>query len=125
MKLIFVATTRLIIDASNCDGPQRTVIDDAGYRQNITSHCNCTIKSNFSGNLIITSNDTCSPGFYVYDDNGRFNKTICDHNRAHVIKPVNQGDKLKLALINKSSSQSENPGEIVKIYASMFENYIP
>nr|XP_022291940.1 uncharacterized protein LOC111103172 isoform X2 [Crassostrea virginica] len=115
------ATTRLIIDASNCDGPQKTVIDDAKNKPNITSHCNCTIKSNFSGDLIIASNDTCSPGFYVFDDNG-FNETICDHKRAHFCKPVNQGDKLKLALINKSSSQSENPGDIVRIYANKAGN---
>ena len=45
---IFVATTRLKIDASNCDGPQKTVIDGARNEQNITSHCYCEIKSNFT-----------------------------------------------------------------------------
>ena len=122
---IFVATTRLKIDASNCDGPQKTVIDDSKNRPNITSHCNCEIKSNFTGELFFTSNHSCSPGFHVFDDNGKIIENICDNKRAHFRKNVFTGDSLKLVLINNSSNQSENLGEIVQIYASMFEKYIP
>ena len=119
---IFLATTRLIIDVSNCDGPQKTVIDNARHKPNITSHCYCEIKSNFSGELILASNYTCSPGFYVFDDNGQFNSTICYNNhRAHFRRNVTKGDKLKLVLINSSSFQSGNPGKIVQIYASKFK----
>ena len=119
---IFVATTRLKIDASNCDGPQKTVIDDSTNKPNITSHCNCEIKSNFSGELILTSDKACSPVFNVFDDNGTIINIICDNNRAHFIRNVSMGDSLKLVLINNASVQSRNPGqgEIVKIYASMF-----
>ena len=119
---IFVATTRLIIDVSNCDAPQKTVIDDARNKQNITSHCYCEIKSNFIGELILTSNNICSPGFYVFDDSGQFNNTICYNNHhAHFRRNVTKGDKLKLVLINSSSFQSGNPGKIVQIYASKFK----
>ena len=119
---IFVATAILKIDASNCDGPQKTVIDDSTNKPNITSHCYCEIKSNFSGELILASNYTCSPGFYVFDDNGQFNSTICYNNhRAHFRRNVTKGDKLKLVLINNSSFQSGNPRMIVQIYASMFK----
>ena len=118
-KFVFVATTRLKIDASNCDGPQKTVINDARNIPNITTHCGCTIKSNFTGELTIRSDNACSPAFYVFDDKGRFNETICDHEKAQFFKPVDQSDEIKLALISKSSSQSENPGNIVEIYASM------
>ena len=118
---IVVATTRLKIDASNCDGPQKTVIDDATNHPNITSHCGCTIKSNFTGELIFTSNHSCSPGFHVFDDNGTIIK-ICDNKRAHFRRHVSKGDSLKLVLINNASVQSRNPGqgEIVRIYAGMF-----
>ena len=119
---IFVATTRLKIDASNCDGPQKTVIDDSTNKPNITSHCNCEIKSNFSGELILTSDKACSPGFNVFDYNGTIIKIICNNNRAHFIRNVSMGDSLKLVLINNASVQSRNPGqgEIVLIYAGMF-----
>ena len=123
-NFVFVATTNLKIDESNCDGPQKTVIDDAWNKQNITSHCNCTIKINFSGQLMIRSDNTCSPGFYVFDDKRRFNETICNHNKAHFSKKVTKGDKLKLVLMNTSLIQSGNPGNIVEIYASMYANYI-
>mgnify|MGYP003685513255 CR=1 FL=1 len=119
---IFVATTRLIIDVSNCDAPQKTVIDDVMNKQNITSHCYCEIKSHFSGKLFLASHNICSPGFYVFDDNGKFNVTICDHKPAHFIRNVTKGDKIKLVLINNSSFQSGNPEEIVHIYAGMFKN---
>ena len=124
-KFVFVATTRLKIDASNCVGLKKTVIDDGRYTQTITSHCGCTIKSNFTGKLTIRSDNACSPAFYVFDDKGRFNETICDHKRAHFFKQVNQNDEIKLVLISKTSSQSGNPDNIVEIYAGMFENYIP
>nr|XP_022294548.1 uncharacterized protein LOC111104738 isoform X2 [Crassostrea virginica] len=113
------ATTNLKIDESNCDGPQKTVIDDAWNKQNITSHCNCTIKINFSGQLMIRSDNTCSPGFYVFDDKRRFNETICNHNKAHFSKQVTKGDKLTLVLMNTSLIQPDNPGNIVEIYASL------
>ena len=116
---IFEATTRLKIDASNCDGPQKTVIDDAGNIQNINSHCYCEIKSNFTGELIFTSNHSCSPGFHVFDDNGTIIEKICDNKRAHFRRNVSTGDSLKLVLINNSSNQSGNLGEIVLIYAGM------
>nr|XP_022291961.1 uncharacterized protein LOC111103182 isoform X3 [Crassostrea virginica] len=116
-KSIITATTRLKIDASNCDGPQKTVIDDSKNRPNITSHCNCEIKSNFTGELFFTSNHSCSPGFHVFDDNGKIIDNICDNKRAHFRKNVFTGDSLKLVLINNSSNQSENLGEIVQIYA--------
>ena len=122
---IFVATTRLKIDASNCDGPQKTVIDDGSYTQNITSHCGCTIKSNFKGELILTSRNACSPGFNVFDNKETFIKIICDHKPAHFQRNVIKGDKFKLVLINNSSVQSRNPGDAVLIYAGMFEKYIP
>nr|XP_022294544.1 uncharacterized protein LOC111104732 [Crassostrea virginica] len=113
------ATTRLKIDASNCDGPQKTVIDDGRYTQNITSHCGCTIKSNFTGELILANNNACSPEFHVFDDNGTYIQNICDNKRAHFRRNVSTGDSLKLVLINNASVQSRNPGqgEIVKIYA--------
>ncbi|XP_022291959.2 uncharacterized protein LOC111103182 isoform X3 [Crassostrea virginica] len=113
------ATTRLKIDASNCDGPQKTVIDDSTNKPNITSHCYCEIKSNFSGILIFASDNACSPEFNVFDDNGTIIKNICDNNRAHFRRHVSTGDSLKLVLINNASVQSRNPGqgEIVKIYA--------
>nr|XP_022295115.1 uncharacterized protein LOC111105238 isoform X2 [Crassostrea virginica] len=114
---LVMSTTRLKIDASNCDGPQKTVIDGARNEQNITSHCYCEIKSNFTGELILTSKTICTPGFYVFDDNGKFNETICDHKAAHFIKNVTMGDKVKLVLINNSSFQSGNSEGIVKIYA--------
>lgn len=117
---IFVATTRLKIDASDCDGPQKTVIDDAKNKPNITSHCGCTIKSNFTGGLILTSNNACSPGFHVFNDNGSNIKNICDNKRVYFMRNVSTGDSLKLVLINNSSNQSGNLGEIVLIYASMF-----
>ena len=121
---IFEGTTRLKIDASNCDGPQKTVIDDSTNKPNITSHCYCEIKSNFSGELIFASDNACSPEFNVFDDNGTIIKNICDNNRAHFRRHVSTGDSLKLVLINNSSNQSGNLGEIVQIYASMFEKYI-
>ncbi|XP_022294546.2 uncharacterized protein LOC111105272 isoform X1 [Crassostrea virginica] len=113
------ATTRLKIDASNCDGPQKTVIDDSTNKPNITSHCYCEIKSNFSGILIFASDNACSPEFNVFNDNGTIIKNICDNNRAHFRRHVSTGDSLKLVLINNASVQSRNPGqgEIVKIYA--------
>ena len=118
---LFVATTRLKIDASNCDGPQKTVIYDASNTQNITSHCQCEIKSNFTGELILASDTICSPGFYVFDNNGKFNETICDHKAAHFRKNVSMGDKVKLVLINNSSFQSGNSEGIVKIYAGILK----
>ena len=124
-KFVFVATTRLKIDVSNCDGPQKTVIDDGWFTQTITSHCGCTIKSSFTGVLTIRNDNPWCPAFYVFDDKGRFNETICDHKRAHFFKQVNQNDEIKLVLISKTSSQSGNPGNIVEIYAGMFEKYIP
>ena len=121
---IFVATTRLIIDVSNCDEPQKTVIDDARNKQNITSHCYCEIKSNFTGELVLASKNICRPGFNVFDDNGQFNNTFCYNNhRAYFRRNVTKGDKLKIVLINNSSFQSGNHGKIVQIYASMFKNY--
>nr|XP_022291002.1 uncharacterized protein LOC111102508 isoform X1 [Crassostrea virginica] len=114
---LVISTTRLKIDASNCDGPQKTVIYDASNTQNITSHCYCEIKSNFTGELILASDTICSPGFYVFDNNGKFNETICDHKAAHFRKNVSMGDKVKLVFINNSSFQSGNSEGIVKIYA--------
>ena len=61
----------------------------------------------------------------MFDDNGKFNETICDHNKSSFEKNVTKDDKLKLVLINKSLNQSGNIGDIVRIYAIMFENYIP
>ena len=63
----------------------------------------------------------CSPAFYVFDDNGKFNETICDHKAANLIRNVTKGDKVKLVLINNYSFQSGNPKGIVKIYAGMFK----
>nr|XP_022294551.1 uncharacterized protein LOC111104739 isoform X2 [Crassostrea virginica] len=116
------ATVRLKIDASNCDEPQKTVIDDARNPPNITSHCGCEIKSNFSGELIFASDNACSPEFHAVDNNGTIIKNICDNKRAHFRRHVSTGDSLKLVLINNSSVQSRNPGEIVKIYASKLSN---
>ena len=118
---IFVATTRLLIDVSNCDRPQKTVIDDGRKIQYLTTHCYCEIKSHFSGKLILASLNNCSPVFYVFDNNGKFKETICDHKAANFIKNVTKGDKLKLVLINNSSFQSWNPEGIVQIYAGMLK----
>ena len=63
-NFVFVATTRLKIDVSNCDGPQKTVIDDGRFTQTITSHCGCTIKSNFTGELTIRNDNRWCPAFY-------------------------------------------------------------
>nr|XP_022295117.1 uncharacterized protein LOC111105239 isoform X2 [Crassostrea virginica] len=115
---LVISITRLIIDVSNCDEPQKTVIDDARHKQNITSHCYCEIKSNFTGELVLASKNICSPGFYVFDDNGQFNNTICYNNhRAYLRRNVSKDDKLKIVLINNSSFQSGNHGKIVQIYA--------
>nr|XP_022295548.1 uncharacterized protein LOC111105508 [Crassostrea virginica] len=114
---LVISTTRLIIDVSNCDGPQKTVNDDARNKQNLTSHCYCEIKSNFTGELILSSKNICSPVLNVFDNNDIFIKTICDHKPAHFIGNVIKGDKLKLVLLNNYSFQSGNPEEIVQIYA--------
>nr|XP_022292869.1 uncharacterized protein LOC111103718 [Crassostrea virginica] len=95
----------------------KTVIDDGRITQTITSHCGCTIKSNFTGEITIRNDNSWCPAFYVFDDKGRFNETICDHKRAHFFKQVNQNDEIKLVLISKTSSQSGNPDNIVEIYA--------
>ena len=95
--------------------------DDARNKQNLTSHCYCEIKSNFTGKLILSSKNICSPGFNVFDNNDTFIKTICDDKPAHFIGNVIKGDKLKLVLLNNYSFQSGNPEEIVQIYASMFK----
>ena len=71
--------------------------------------------------LILTSKTICTPGFYVFDDNGKFNETICDHKAAHFRKNVSMGDKVKLVLINNSSFQSGNSEGIVKIYAGILK----
>ena len=101
-----------------------TVIDDSWNNKTITSHCGCTIKSNFSGKLIFSSETLCSPVFKVYDDNERFIKTLCDNNRASFEINVAKGDQLKLVFAKDSLIQSDHHGGILNIYAGMLKNYI-
>ena len=121
---IFVASTKLKIDVSICDVPQKTVIDDSWNNKTITSHCGCTIKSNFSGKLTLASRDSCSPVFKVFDDNETLLKTLCENNIASFQTNVAKGDHFKLVFVNYSLIQSGNHGGIVNIYAGMLQNYI-
>ena len=100
------------------------MIDDSWNNKTITSHCGCTIKSNFSGKLTFASKDSCSPVFEVFDDNETLIKTLCENNPASFQTNVAKGDQLKLVLVNDSLIQSGNHGGIVNIYAGMLQNYI-
>ena len=99
------------------------MIDDSWNNKTITSHCGCTIKSNFSGELFLSSN-SCSPIFNVLGDNEGIIKTLCDKNRATFRRNVAKGDQIKLVLVNDSLIQSGNQGGIVNIYSGMLQNYI-
>nr|XP_022293674.1 uncharacterized protein LOC111104161 isoform X2 [Crassostrea virginica] len=114
---VVYSSTKLKINVSNCDVPQKTVIDDSWNNKTITSHCGCTIKSNFSGKLILASRDSCSPVFKVFDDNETLIRTLCENNIASFQTNVAKGDHFKLVFVNDSLIQSGNHGGIVNIYA--------
>lgn len=118
-----LATIRLNFDVSKCNGQQNSVIDDTSYQRSIISHCNCTIKSHFSGKVLLRNDDSCSTSFNVLDGNSNFIETIWDGNPVRFAQNVTKNDQLFL-IRNYSTTQTRNPPDYVNIYAAgMFDNY--
>ena len=117
-----LATIRLNFDVSKCNGQQTSVIDDTSHNRSIISHCNCTIKSHFSGKVLLRNDDSCSTSSNVLDGNSNLIETICDGNPVRVAQNVTKNDQLFL-IRNYSTTQTRNPTDYVNIYAAgMFNN---
>ena len=112
-----LATIRLDFDVSKCNGQQNSVIDDTSHQRFIISNCNCTIKSHFSGKVLLRNDDSCSTSFNVLDGNSNLIETICDGNPVRVAQNVTKNDQLFL-IRNYSTTQTRNPTDYVNIYAA-------